>query len=617
VCGIVGICEADRGASVDEKLLERATGRLSHRGPDGQGLLVRGRVGFGHRRLSIIDLEGGGQPIFNEDRTVAVVFNGEIYNYVELQAELEKAGHRFATSSDTEAIVHAYEERGPRCVEGFRGMFAFAIWDGRDGSVFVARDRLGKKPLFYRFHQGRLIFASELKALLEDPSVPREVDVSAIDDYLAYSCVPTDRCIFEGISKLPPGHWLLWKDGRLRVERYWDVDFAPGPEADERTWAERLEEELRTSVRMRLRADVPLGVFLSGGVDSSAITALACQELGRPVKTFSIGFRHVDFDELRYARKVAERYETDHHELVVDDHDISLVEDLAYHLDEPFGDPSALPTFLVCREARRHVTVCLSGDGGDEVFAGYSRYAQAQQLARFDVVPAPVRRTVGGAALSLTPPAVWGHGLVERLSLSGARRYLAQITDFSLEERRALLADHDPGVVAAGARLYEPYFHENGHDLVSTLQHVDQKNYLPDDILVKVDRTSMQVSLEVRAPLLDHRVAEVANSAPRALKFRDGSGKRILKRVLEPHLPPEVLHRPKMGFGIPIKYWFRGPMQDYARDLLLSPGSRCLRYLSRRPIERIVRDHGRGMRDFSRKIWALVMLEHWCRRYAA
>jgi asparagine synthase (glutamine-hydrolysing) len=616
VCGIVGICEADRAAAVDEGLLKRATGRLSHRGPDGEGLLLRGHVGFGHRRLSIIDLAGGSQPIFNEDRRVAVVFNGEIYNYLELQAELERCGHRFTTSSDTEAIVHAYEEYGTRCVDRFRGMFAFAIWDGRDGSVFVARDRLGKKPLFYRFHEGRLLFASELKALLEDPTVPREVDEAALDDYLAYSCIPTDRCIFKGIQKLAPGHWLQWKDGRLRIERYWDVSFEPGPEADEKAWTERLEEELRTAVRLRLRADVPLGVFLSGGVDSSAITALACQELGRPVKTFSIGFRHLDFDELPYARMVADRYQTDHHELIVDDHDISLTEDLAYHLDEPFADPSALPTFLVCREARRHVTVCLSGDGGDEVFAGYSRYAEALRLARFDVVPAPVRQTVGSAALSLTPPALWGHGLVERLSRSGAGRYLAQIADFSVEERRDLLADLGPGVVSSRARLYEPFF-RNGHDLVSTLQHVDQKNYLPDDILVKADRTSMQVSLEMRTPLLDHRVAEIANAAPGPLKFRSGAGKRIFKRLLEPHLPAEVLHRRKMGFGVPIKYWFRGAMQDYARDLLLSPGSRCLRYLSRRPIERIVRDHGRGMRDFSRKIWALVMLEHWCRRYGA
>jgi asparagine synthase (glutamine-hydrolysing) len=615
MCGIVGFCESGPDAMVDQELLRRATDCLRHRGPDGEGFLVRGNVGFGHRRLSIIDLQGGGQPIFNEDCSIAVVFNGEIYNYQELQQELELRGHRFASRSDTEVIVHAYEEHGPACVDLFTGMFCFAIWDGRDRSVLVARDRLGKKPLFYRHHEGRLSFASELKALLVDPSVVREVDLQALDDYLAYSYVPSDSSILRGIRKLPPGHWMRWREGELEVKQYWDVDFRPGPAASEGEWVERMEAELRRAVRLRLRADVPLGVFLSGGLDSSAITALACQELGRPVKTFSIGFKHLDFDELKFARLVADRYRTDHHELVVEDRDVSIIGDLAYHLDEPFADPSALPTFMICREARKHVTVVLSGDGGDEVFAGYSRYAEARRYSRVDWIPSALRAAAGRASTALMPAPLWGRGLLTRLSLSGAARYSAQMSEFNLEERRALLAGHGAALVPGDARLYEPYFRGNGLDLMSRLQHIDQKTYLPDDVLVKVDRMSMQASLEVRAPLLDHRVVEVANSAPIDLKFRDGAGKYLLRKLLQPHVPEAVITRRKMGFGLPIRYWFRGPIKDYASELLLEPGARSARFLARQAVERILRDHGRGMRDFSRKIWALLMFEQWCRRF--
>jgi asparagine synthase (glutamine-hydrolysing) len=572
-------------------------------------------VGLGHRRLSIIDVAGGGQPIFNEDGTIGVVFNGEIYNYRELRDDLLRAGHRFATASDTEVIVHAYETYGAECVERFRGIFAFAIWDGRDQSVFIARDQLGIKPLFYSHRAGRLFFASELKALLEDPTISRAVDLQALDDYLAYSYVPSDRSILRGVQKLAPGHWMRWRDGRLAVHQYWDARFEGQSAGNEGEWAERIEARLRECVRLQLRADVPLGIFLSGGVDSSAITALASQELGRKVKTFSVGFREADFDERRFARLTAERYGTEHIEITVADRDIGILGEIAYHLDEPFGDPSALPTYYVCREAARHVKVCLSGDGADELFAGYSRYRLARSYRRYDRIPGVLRRSTAGALLAVMPHHAWGRGELERIASSGAARYFLQMTEFTGDERATLLADHGPQAAQREPRLFTPYFAANNSDLVTTLQHIDQKTYLPDDILVKVDRMSMRHSLEARVPFLDHLLVEDVNAAPVDLKLRGSVGKYLLKRILTPHLPPPILTRKKMGFGIPIRHWFGGSLQDYARDWLLAPSSRCAQFVRRPAIERIIRAHGAGMRDFSRKIWILLMFEHWCRRY--
>ncbi|HXY39550.1 MAG TPA: asparagine synthase (glutamine-hydrolyzing) [Vicinamibacteria bacterium] len=615
MCGIVGVCEPGLGARVDREVLVRATDRLRHRGPDGDGFYLRDNVGLGHRRLSIIDLAGGAQPMFNEDGTIAVVFNGEIYNYRELQGELEGLGHRFASSCDTEAIVHAYEQWGTDCLQRFVGMFAFAIWDDRRRCAFIARDRLGKKPLFYHAAGGRLVFASEMKALLEHPAVPRKVDLRALDDYLAYSYVPSDRSIFAGVSKLPPGHWMRWRDGSLETGRYWQVDFRPGPPLPEEEWQERVEQALRRAVRLRLRADVPLGIFLSGGIDSSAVAAIASQELGAAVNTFSIGFGQADYDELRFARLVADRYRTNHHELVVEDRDLSLLGDVAYHLDEPFGDPSALPTFMVCREARKHVTVCLSGDGGDEVFAGYTRYRRALQYGWVDRFPAALRRGLSGTLTQVLPREAWGRGFAERLGLAGVERYFAQLSEFTAGERRALLAPCGPELVTAGARRFEACLDQPAEDLVARLQLIDQQNYLPDDILVKVDRTSMQTSLEVRAPFLDHQLVDIANAAPTRVKMRGGRGKYLLRKLLAPHLPAPILSRRKMGFGVPIKHWFRGSMEPYARELLLSSDSRSPKYLSRAEMERTIEQHGRGMRDRSRQIWLLLMLEHWCRRY--
>lgn len=615
MCGIAGMV-APNGQAVDAALLRRMTDALRHRGPDGEGFHVAPGVGLGHRRLSIIDLEGGAQPIFNEDGSIAIVFNGEIYNYRELTSELSRLGHAFKTHSDTEAVIHAYEEWGPACLDRFIGMFAIALWDARKAELFLARDRLGKKPLFYRIDDGRLAFASELKSLLIDGAFRPRLDLHAVDGFLTFGYVPGDRCIVSGVEKLPPGHWLRWRNGHIEARRYWAPEFSPQRDVSEKEWLERLESTLRDAVRLRLRSDVPLGVFLSGGVDSSAITALACEELGAATKTYSIGFREREHDELPYARQVAQHFKTDHHELVVEDRDIGVLEEIAYHLDEPFADPSSLPTFYVCREARKHVTVVLSGDGGDELFAGYSRYGDSLRYAKADLAPAPLRRAMGGVALALTPTRVWGRGLIERLSQSGPTRYLSQMSAFSLAERRALWGASRREMAGAGVELFSPWFERYAPaDLLAALQGCDQTNYLPDDILVKVDRMSMRHSLEARCPILDHRVVELANSLPSSLKRQGSEGKLLLKRLLAKRLPSAILERPKRGFGIPIRKWFRSALQDYARDWLLGPSAKIVDTLDRGAIQAVIDTHAAGMRDFSRRIWTLLMFEHWRRRY--
>ena len=613
MCGICGVCFSDPNATVPRPLLDGMTRALAHRGPDGDGYLVEGHIGFGHRRLSIIDLAGGDQPIYNEDGRIAVVFNGEIYNYVELMAELIARGHRFKTESDTEVIVHLYEEFGRRCTNHLRGMFAFAVWDGRDDSVLLARDRLGIKPLFYRLDRDRLLFASELKSIVQDGSVPRSLNLSALSEYLAFGYVPGDRCILDGISKLAPAHTLTWRYGRVEIHRYWDVtcvaDRSRSPDAS----AEELDHHLRESTRLHLRADVPVGVFLSGGVDSSAVVALATSEANRPVTTFSVGFAEEDYSELASARLTAERYATDHHEIVVRNCDISVLSDIVWHLDEPFADPSALPTYFLCREAAKHVKVCLSGDGADEIFAGYLRYAAARRYRYIDWMPAGVRRALFTSVARRMPPAMWGKGLLGRVGASGAQRYLESVGVFSASECAQLMPDQ---AFTSGrvTRLLEPFFAIDG-DIVTTLQHADQKTYLPDDILVKVDRMAMQNSLEVRPPFLDHHVVEFANSCPPELKLRAGVGKALLKDVMADRVPATVLHRRKMGFGLPVKHWFRGQMDAVAREHLLDPASRVASVFERSSIRRVLDGHQLGMRDLSRKIWSLLVFEHWCRRY--
>ncbi len=615
MCGICGVCLTDRDAPVSESVLRDMTDCLQHRGPDGQGFLTKGNIGLGHRRLSIIDLQGGDQPIYNEDGNVAIVFNGEIYNYLELIPQLTAQGHRFKTRSDTEVIVHLYEQYGRQCVEHLRGMFTFAIWDGRDGSVFLARDRLGIKPLFYLHTPQRLLFASELKSIIQDPSVPREVDVDTLGEYLAYGYIPGDRCILRGVSKLLPGHTFSWRAGRVDVQQYWDVAFPDQVASDAPDLLENLMAVLREAVSIHLRSDVPVGVLLSGGVDSAIMVALASLELGKPVKTFSVGFEEEDFNEIEVARLSAKRYNTEHIEIIVKDRDASVLPDIVWHLDEPFADPSALPTYYVCREAAKHVKVCLSGDGADEIFGGYTRYRDAMSYRYVDWIPSAVRRAVCDPVGALIPPAVWGKGLVGRIGASGPRRYLDTVGVFPAGECAAVL---HPDVAYSADRLtrfLDPYFANNARNTLTTLQHADQKTYLPDDILVKVDRMSMQNSLEIRPPFLDHRVAEFGNRCPPSVKLRHGVCKAILKDLAHDLIPPEVIRRPKTGFGMPIKHWFRKDMETMACDVLLTPSARSAAFFQTSAVRRIITDHQRGMRDLSRKIWSLLVFEQWCRRF--
>ncbi len=618
MCGICGICSPSHDVETDRTVLEAMVAAMTHRGPDGDGLYFDSQVALGHRRLSIIDIAGGAQPMSSEDGSLVVVFNGEIYNYVELREDLKARGRNFRTDSDTEVILHQYAEAGPACVDAFNGMFAFALWDGRRRQLMLARDRLGEKPLYYRFdpQDGRLVFASELKSLVLHPCVKKRLALPALDDYLAYGYVPADRCILDGVNKLPPAARLLWQNGRISADAYWDVSFAGQHVVDEDQWLAEFEDRLRNAVRIRLRSDVPLGVFLSGGVDSSAIVSLAARESPRPLRTFTVGFDEPDYDEIGPARVVADHLGTDHSELIVRDRDVSILADLAYHLDEPFADPSALPTYYVCREAARHVKVCLSGDGGDEMLAGYTRYRQALGYQRFDRFALPGFARICGLVGGMMPRHYPGAGLLQRLAVRGADRYFALCAKFTPAERRALMTPNHAAAIQTDPWLFRPFFAEDApQSLVSTLQHVDQKCYLPDDILVKVDRMAMKNSLEVRVPLLDHTLVEFLNHYAADWKLRNGATKYPLRKLLEPHLPPRILERRKMGFGIPIKHWFRGSLDGFFRDALLGADTRSTQWLDADAIKRVLEDHQRGGRDLSRKAWVLLMLELWCRRF--
>ncbi len=610
MCGICGIC-LDDGGLVPRVNLEAMNDSIAHRGPDGSGFYTAPGVGLGHRRLSIIDLQTGDQPIYNEDRSVAIVFNGEIYNYKELQPELVSLGHRLATQSDTEVIVHLYEEFGVDCLQRLNGMFAFAIWDAGRRRLFAARDRMGEKPLYYMRLKDRLLFASELKAILTCPGVGRELNIRALDDYLAYGYVPAPETIFKDIHKLRAGEYLVYENGDLIVRSYWSLEPTVGPERTEDSYLEELRSLLDDSVRIRLRSDVPVGAFLSGGLDSNTIVAIASGLLDRPIETFSVGFKFSEFNELPLARLTADRYKTNHHEIIVDDTDVSIVEKLAAHFDEPFADASMVPTYYISREASKYVKVCLSGDAGDEIFAGYTHYRDALAYAQVDRLPQPFRQAVFGTVAGSLPSRTPGVGLMRRIAADGAVRYQQQLGVFDGAERRRLFRPELASAVR-DADLFEGLVHR-GADLLTQCQLIDQQTYLPDDVLVKVDRAAMKNALEVRVPFLDHRVVQLANSLPSHLKIRGTTQKYILRKLAADLLPAAILSGEKRGFGIPIKHWFRSELKHAARDLLLSSASHVGDFVQRSAMERLLSAHERGGRDFSDRIWSLVVLEQWLR----
>jgi len=619
MCGIAGIVErGNRG--VDRNLLTAMTAVQAHRGPDGDGFVCRGGVGFGHRRLAIIDLVTGDQPMPNDDQTMWIVFNGEIFNYRELRAELEARGTRFRTQSDTEVILRAYEAYGAECVTRLRGMFAFAVLDERSRQVFLARDRVGIKPLVYHWDGRRLLFASELKGILQADDVSRELDLEALGEYLAYHYVAAPRTIFRAVGKLPPASTLTLSldGGAPRVSRYWTLRFSPQPRVSENEWIEGLQTQLAQAVRSHMISDVPIGAFLSGGLDSSTVVALMARASSVPIRTFSIGFAESDFDELAYARQVAARYGTDHYELVVTPSALDVLPKLAWHFDEPFADSSAIPTYYVSKITREHVTVALSGDGGDENFAGYRRYARAQELhERLDRgvlrLAQPLLRLAAGAL----PVGAPGQAYAGLLGAGDFGRYHRLMTYERAETLRRLLSDDFRGAVAAPSpsRFSRLASELEAPDYVSAMQLIDIYTYLPEDILTKVDRASMAVSLESRVPLLDHVLMEYAATIPSALKLRDGHGKHILKRAMASSLPEDILTRRKMGFGVPLGEWFRGELRDMAHDVLLSQKSRERGIFRLSQIEHLLSAHEAGRRDWSARLWALICFELWMSRW--
>lgn len=618
MCGIAGML-AEPGRLADSRLLRAMTGILAHRGPDGDGHHEDGRVGLGHRRLSIIDLATGEQPMSNDDASVWITFNGEIYNYRELRRELESRGYRFRTASDTEVIIKAYEAFGPDCVGHLRGMFAFALWDARRRRLFLARDRAGIKPLVYAWNGRRLLFASELKALLQDPDLARELDSEALRDYLTFLYIPSPKTIFRGIRKLPPASYLLLDadGGEPVIRRYWQLEFRPEAGRGEAEWIEGLRAQLADAVQSHLVSDVPIGAFLSGGVDSGSVVALMARAAQGPVRTFSIGFEDEAFDEVGYARQVAQRYHTDHYEFVVKPDALEALPRLAWQFDEPFADSSALPTYYVSKITREHVTVGLSGDGGDENFAGYTRYARALALHRgLDRGPGRLVRPFLALGGRLLPSGARGQGYLALLGADPVDRYYQIMTGGRIGALRGLLGADVRDSVMPGLGPDRFRTHAGAaaaHDYVAAMQRIDIETYLPEDILTKVDRTSMLVSLEARVPLLDHVLMEYVATMPTALKLSDAGGKAIFKHAMADALPHDVLHRPKMGFGVPLARWFRAELGDHAREVLLDSRTRRRGLLDTDAVARLLEEHRSGHRDRATLLWAVLCLEEWAR----
>lgn len=639
MCGIAGGIWSHNAQRLTRDELGRMTDAIAHRGPDDQGHLIipantngsimSGRpspgVALGFRRLSIIDLATGHQPLGNEDGTVQIVFNGEIYNYQQIRHRLEGAGHTFRTQTDTETIVHLYEDLGLDCFEHLNGMFAMAIWDGRNERLVLARDRMGKKPLYYTVQNGRLVFASELKSLMTLPGISKEIDPGSIDLYLTYQYIPHPHSIYKGIHKLPPGHYAVFENGSLRIEKYWKVDWSNEIVIDQATASTQLRTMLADAIRIRLRSDVPLGAFLSGGIDSSLVVAIAQQQLDTQVQTFSIGFSEADFDETHYAKMVADHVGTKHQRFEVTPDAMDILDRLVHQYDEPFGDSSAVPTWYLCEMTRKHVTVALSGDGGDELFGGYERY-RALKLSGQLQSWLPVGWLNQSWIMNRLPDSNARRSLLRRvrrfceaLGQPPIERYMNWIQIFSEASRLDLyresfieqLPDRNPVSFLADA-----WRNAGKRDLLSCASTADLQTYMPCDLMTKVDIASMAHSLEARQPLLDYRLVEWAASLPSHLKLRGKKGKRLLMDTYYDLLPKAIWHRPKMGFGVPIAKWFRTSLRDRTYDALLGPDAKCHQYFRREAISGLVDEHMTGRGNQAYRLWNLLFLELWLRSKA-
>jgi asparagine synthase (glutamine-hydrolysing) len=623
MCGIAGFVESSDVRTPFSRetayaLAHDMCAAIRHRGPDDEGILVEPGMAIGMRRLSIIDVSTGHQPIHNEDGSVSIVFNGEIYNFQALRRELESAGHRFYTGTDTEVIVHAYEQWGTDAIAKLRGMFGLALWDRRTRTMVVARDRVGIKPLHFASVGGRLYFGSEIKTLLCAPDLPRDLNPDALDHYLSFLYAPRDASFFTHIRKLPPGHLLTWRDGRVTIAPYWRPGTSETFKGTEADAVDELKRLLIDAVRVHLISDVPLGAFLSGGIDSSLVVALMSRVSGARVKTFSIGFDQPQYDELQFARQVAEQYDTDHHEDVVTPDGIAILDTLVSHFDEPFGDPSAIPTWYVSQLAAKHVTVTLSGDGGDELFGGYDRYVQDPRVAAIDRYAPPAIRRVAGLVSSRLPHGAKGKRFLRHLAATERGRYVDAVGFFNADDKgglysndlRARLSEVNPE-----RRLMTIFDRYATLPWASQMMRFDIETYLPEDILTKVDRTSMAHSIESRVPLLDNDVIDFALTLPAAMKIKGGRRKHVLKDVAAQFLPAGLIDRPKQGFGVPLDVWFRGSLRELFADTLLSPRALQRGYFDPAFVRRVVNEHVSGTRDHAFRLWQLVVLERWHEQY--
>lgn len=624
MCGIVGKIVPRVSGQLDREVVERMCAALEHRGPDSRGLFVEENVGLGIQRLRVVDLVTGDQPIFNEDRSVVVVLNGEIYNFQHLRARLREQGHHFATEGDTEVIAHLYEEHGIDCVRHLHGMFAFSLWDRRRRRLLLARDRIGKKPLFYSINQDGVSFASELRSLLEDRDIERVLDPRAVDYYLAYGYVPSPLSIFKTVRKLPPAHTLVSEGGETNIERYWRLDYSRKLEvSDPRELHEPIRDHLRRATRRRMIADVPLGAFLSGGIDSSAVVAAMAEASTAPVKTFSIGFETEGFDELRYARQISELFGTDHHEFVVRPDAIELVPKIVRQYGEPFADASAIPSFYLAELTRSQVTVALNGDGGDESFGGYTRYVANRLGSRLDGLPIALRRVIaaragrfgGGELTSLSSKA---RRLMEGLPLSPANRYERYMSILDEGRRASLYSDEfgplvsdilDKGVITTA------WDEASGEDVVDVMLEVDATTYLPGDLITKIDIATMAYALEARSPLLDHQLMEFAASIPADLKVRGREKKWIFREALREWIPDEILDRPKQGFSVPLGAWFRKELREQLHDVLLDPTTVNRGYFRPQTISSMLERHAAGDDAETKPLWSLFIFELWHREF--
>ncbi|MEW6007764.1 MAG: asparagine synthase (glutamine-hydrolyzing) [bacterium] len=619
MCGICGKLNLN-GSFVDKSLLERMTDVLSHRGPDDSGIYIKQEIGLGHRRLSIIDLSFGHQPMSNENGKIWIVYNGEIYNFQELRENLIKNGHSFKTHSDTEVIIHLYEDYGISCVKQLRGMFSFAIWDDEKKRLFLARDRLGKKPLVWTKQNSSFLFASEIKSILCDKEIPKEIDPIAIHHYLSYGYIPSPLTIFKGINKLPPASYLVFENGEIKIERYWMPEYKPKLKIGEDEAVKEILRLLNEAIKLRLISDVPLGAFLSGGIDSSTIVAMMARLMDRPVKTFSIGFCDEDFSELNFARIVSKKFQTEHNEFMVKPDAIDILPKLAVFYNEPYADSSAIPTYYLSQMTRKYVTVALNGDGGDELFAGYDRY-QALKLSLFyDKIPKFIRDAIFGIAKNL-PEGGGRNDIIRKLkrflgamSEEPRRRYGRWMTSFKNDEKQGLYSSwmkEETKDIDSLDLLLSCYNTALTDDFLEATCFTDLMMYLPDDLLIKVDIASMANSLEARSPFLDSELVEFVLHLPFDMKLKGNKSKYILKKAISNILPKEILNRGKMGFGVPIGRWFKNELKGYIYEVLLSEKAKNRGYFNISEVKRLLDEHTSGKTNYGYPIWTLLFLEVW------